>query len=72
MNDSGWDDAPAPTWPLERAIYRLTGVDASREMRWTEYAMAMLAFSIASFVALYLISQGLDEFANPRLRQRTS
>ena len=23
-------------------------------------------------VALYLISQGLDAFANPRLRQRTS
>ena len=28
--------------PLERLIYRLTGVDETREMRWTEYALAML------------------------------
>ena len=26
--------------PLERLIYRLTGVDETREMRWTEYAVA--------------------------------
>ena len=24
--------------PVERLIYRLTGVDETREMRWTEYA----------------------------------
>ena len=24
--------------PLERLIYRLTGVDETHEMRWTEYA----------------------------------
>ena len=28
--------------PLERLIYRVTGVDETREMRWTEYAFAML------------------------------
>ena len=27
--------------PLERLIYKLTGVDETREMRWTEYAIAM-------------------------------
>jgi K+-transporting ATPase ATPase A chain len=31
--------------PIERLIYRLTGVDAAQEMRWTEYAAAMLIFS---------------------------
>src|SRR2546430_10283442 len=30
--------------PLERLVYRLTGVDETREMRWTEYAVAMLLF----------------------------
>ena len=30
--------------PIERLIYKLTGVDENREMRWTEYAVAMLLF----------------------------
>ena len=34
--------------PLERLIYRLTGVDEEHEMRWTEYAQTLLAFSIVS------------------------
>jgi potassium-transporting ATPase potassium-binding subunit len=41
--------------PLERAIYRLTGVNASHEMRWTEYAFAMLVFSVVSLIVLYLM-----------------
>ena len=32
--------------PLERAIYRLTGVDERHEMRWPEYALTVLAFSV--------------------------
>jgi potassium-transporting ATPase potassium-binding subunit len=39
--------------PVERVIYRLTGVDATREMRWTAYAGALLAFSAVSMLALY-------------------
>jgi K+-transporting ATPase ATPase A chain len=39
--------------PVERLIYRLTGVDEQREMRWTEYAAAMLLFSVASMIVLY-------------------
>ncbi|HKE96285.1 MAG TPA: potassium-transporting ATPase subunit KdpA, partial [Povalibacter sp.] len=31
--------------PLERFVYRLTGVDETREMRWTEYSAALLLFS---------------------------
>ncbi|HEV3221027.1 MAG TPA: potassium-transporting ATPase subunit KdpA [Candidatus Acidoferrales bacterium] len=43
--------------PVERLIYRLTGVDAKREMRWTEYAVAMLLFSGVSMALLYLIQR---------------
>jgi len=43
--------------PIERLIYRLTGVDEKREMRWTEYATAMLLFSVVSLVLLYLIQR---------------
>lgn len=32
--------------PVERLIYRLTGVDPKREMRWTSYAVALLAFNL--------------------------
>lgn len=40
--------------PVERLIYRLTGVDEKREMRWTEYTVAMLLFSGVSMTLLYL------------------
>ena len=43
--------------PLERLIYRATGVDETREMRWTEYAAAMLLFSVVSMVLLYAIQR---------------
>jgi K+-transporting ATPase ATPase A chain len=43
--------------PVERLIYRLTRVDEDREMRWTEYAVAMLLFSVVSMVLLYLIQR---------------
>ena len=28
--------------PVERLLYRMTGVDEDHEMRWTEYALTML------------------------------
>src|SRR5712691_8968949 len=43
--------------PIERLIYRLTGVIEEREMRWTEYAVTMLLFSVVSMLALYLIQR---------------
>ena len=43
--------------PVERLIYRLTGVNETREMRWTEYAVAMLLFSAVSMLVLYLIQR---------------
>jgi len=43
--------------PIERLLYRLTGVDEQSEMRWTEYAVAMLLFSGVSMALLYLIER---------------
>ncbi|HEX3183395.1 MAG TPA: potassium-transporting ATPase subunit KdpA [Pyrinomonadaceae bacterium] len=53
--------------PVERLIYRLTGVDEEREMKWTEYAASMLLFSGVSMLLLYLIQrlQGVLPF-NPQ------
>jgi potassium-transporting ATPase potassium-binding subunit len=34
--------------PIERLLYRVTGVDEKHEMRWTEYAFAMLLFRRSS------------------------
>jgi K+-transporting ATPase ATPase A chain len=54
--------------PLERLLYRVTGVDETREMRWTEYATTMLLFSGASMLLLYLIerAQHLLPWLNPQ------
>ena len=43
--------------PLERLIYKLTGVDETREMRWTEYAVAVLMFSVVSMLVLYVMQR---------------
>jgi K+-transporting ATPase ATPase A chain len=43
--------------PIERLLYRITGVDESHEMRWTEYATTMLIFSAVSMLLLYLIQR---------------
>jgi len=53
--------------PLERMLYRVTGVDENHEMHWAEYAVAMLLFSCVSMALLYLIErvQGFLPF-NPQ------
>ena len=43
--------------PVEHLLYRVTGVDENHEMRWTEYAFAMLLFSGATMLLLYLIER---------------
>jgi K+-transporting ATPase ATPase A chain len=43
--------------PIEKLVYRLTGVEEQHEMRWTEYAVAMLLFSGVSMALLYLIQR---------------
>jgi len=43
--------------PIERLLHRVTRVDESHEMRWTEYAIAMLLFSMVSMLVLYLMER---------------
>jgi potassium-transporting ATPase potassium-binding subunit len=43
--------------PLERIIYRLSGVREDVEQHWTGYAGALIAFSIAKFAFTYLIQR---------------
>jgi potassium-transporting ATPase potassium-binding subunit len=43
--------------PIERLLYRVTGVDEEHEMRWTEYAVTMLLFSGVSMLLLYLLER---------------
>jgi len=53
--------------PIERLIYRVTGVDEEHEMPWSEYAASMLLYSLVSMLVLYLIQriQGVLPF-NPQ------
>jgi len=43
--------------PIERLIYHLCGIEEKKEMKWTEYGVAMLVFSGASLLLLYLIER---------------
>ena len=41
--------------PLEKAVYRLCGIDEAAEQRWTGYAAALLAFSVVGMVMTYIL-----------------
>jgi K+-transporting ATPase ATPase A chain len=41
--------------PVERTIYRLTGVKPKAEMRWQEYAQAFVVFGMVGTLLLYTI-----------------
>jgi K+-transporting ATPase ATPase A chain len=43
--------------PVERLIYRLCGIDPEREMRWTQYAVASLMFTLFGLLAAYLLQR---------------
>ena len=43
--------------PIEKLLYRVTTVDENHEMRWTEYAVSMLLFSLVSLIVLYLMQR---------------
>src|SRR5271165_2077044 len=43
--------------PVERLIYRVSGVEAGVEMNWREYTVAMLLFSFVSLLLTYLIER---------------
>jgi K+-transporting ATPase ATPase A chain len=41
--------------PVERALYRLGGIDPEEDQHWTRYAAALLLFSGATMLATYLV-----------------
>src|SRR5580692_8861959 len=43
--------------PVEKLIYKLSGVDSGHEMNWREYAFAMLGFSAVSLVLTYVLER---------------
>ncbi|CAN5598248.1 potassium-transporting ATPase subunit KdpA [soil metagenome] len=43
--------------PLERLIYRLSGVQPAEEMNWKVYAVAMLLFNLAGLLVVYLLQR---------------
>jgi K+-transporting ATPase ATPase A chain len=43
--------------PCERLLYRITGIKPEEEMRWTEYAFAMLIFSAATLLLTYVVER---------------
>jgi K+-transporting ATPase ATPase A chain len=43
--------------PVERIIYRISGVEARQEQHWTTYTAAMLLFNLAGFVVLYALQR---------------
>ncbi len=43
--------------PVERVLYRVCGIDPAREMRWTEYAVAAMAFNILGLLVVYALQR---------------
>ncbi|MBP7492030.1 MAG: potassium-transporting ATPase subunit KdpA [Rhodoferax sp.] len=48
-----------PSWVLksEAPFFRLAGTSAGHSMRWSEYALALLAFNLIGFFAVYLLQR---------------
>jgi potassium-transporting ATPase potassium-binding subunit len=43
--------------PVEKLLYRWTGIRREEEMRWTEYGAAMLIFSLATALLTYVVER---------------
>ena len=44
-----------PLGGLERSLYRLAGIDPTREQSWSHYALAVILFKIFCFIAVYAV-----------------
>lgn len=57
-----YSDSIAPNgskhWRIEKAIYRIAGVDPNYDMSWREYASATIRLSGISFVLVYAVQRG--------------
>ncbi|MBI5867386.1 MAG: potassium-transporting ATPase subunit KdpA [candidate division Zixibacteria bacterium] len=45
---------PALSW-IERIVYRLGGVDSKAEMRWSQYAWALVWFNLLGFLFVFVL-----------------
>ena len=43
--------------PIERFIYRVSGIDPKEEMDWKVYAIAMLAFNVLGLLFVYVLQR---------------
>ena len=43
--------------PIERLLYKLTGIKPDQEMRWTEYLASMLVFSFVTLILTYAVER---------------
>src|SRR5438046_2443949 len=48
---------PRVLGPIERLLYKLSGVDPKREQTWKEYAIALLVFSAFGVIVTYLLQR---------------
>ncbi len=46
--------------PVEKLLYRVSGIDPTHEMRWTQYALAVLIFNLLGALVVY----GLQRLQN--------
>ena len=45
---------------MEKLFYRMSGVKPEQEMRWTQYALATLAFNLMGLLVVYLLQRFQD------------
>src|SRR5437764_1004844 len=55
--EAGRQPLPSLLGPVERFLYRLSGVDPSREQTWPVYAFSLLAFSLFGLLVTYGIER---------------
>lgn len=46
--------------PVERLLYRLSGIDPQSEMTWKTYAVSMLVFNIVGLIFVYNLQRLQD------------
>ena len=46
--------------PFESLIYRVCGVDPAQDMRWTQYAVAVLVFNVVGFSCRVCVAAAAD------------
>ena len=42
---------------VERLLYRFSGINPEQEMRWTQYAIALLVFNLLGLLAVYVLQR---------------